>query len=154
MAARDADGHSVFGSPWRIMFLIGAVPAFLAFLIMRRLKEPERWERASHEARWPRNSVPTARCFESRCCGGTLSWGCFLGCAGVIGLWSVGFYTFDLIRFVQRQPVTNRVYHDNATRPGSKGDRTRARASRALLIEPNPAPAKPAAGAGRSPRPN
>ena len=42
-------GHSVFGSPWRIMFLIGAIPAFLALLIMRRLKEPERWERVSHE---------------------------------------------------------------------------------------------------------
>ena len=35
-----------------------------------------------------------------------------LGFAGVVGLWSVGFYTFDLIRFVQREPVTDRVYRE------------------------------------------
>ena len=28
---------------WRIMFVIGTLPALLALLIMRRLKEPERW---------------------------------------------------------------------------------------------------------------
>ena len=31
------------------MFLIGAVPALLALVIRRRLKEPERWQQASHE---------------------------------------------------------------------------------------------------------
>src|SRR5438034_8876104 len=35
-------------SPWRLMFLIGAVPALLALVIRRRLKEPERWQQASH----------------------------------------------------------------------------------------------------------
>src|SRR6185295_14592872 len=31
------------GSAWRIMFVIGTLPALLAILIRRRLKEPERW---------------------------------------------------------------------------------------------------------------
>src|SRR5687768_8267529 len=30
-------------SAWRLMFVIGALPALLAILIRRRLKEPERW---------------------------------------------------------------------------------------------------------------
>src|SRR5688572_1717253 len=30
-------------SAWRIMFVIGALPALLALVIRRRLKEPERW---------------------------------------------------------------------------------------------------------------
>ena len=35
--------------PWRVMFLVGAVPAFLSLLVFRRLKEPERWVRARDE---------------------------------------------------------------------------------------------------------
>src|SRR6202044_252986 len=34
-------------SAWRIMFVIGTVPALLAILIRRRLKEPERWQNAA-----------------------------------------------------------------------------------------------------------
>ncbi|MBS0266757.1 MAG: MFS transporter, partial [Planctomycetes bacterium] len=34
-------------SPWRWMFVIGAVPALLALVIRRRLKEPERWQQLS-----------------------------------------------------------------------------------------------------------
>ena len=29
---------------WRYMFLVGAIPAFLAIFITRRLREPERWQ--------------------------------------------------------------------------------------------------------------
>src|SRR5690606_19835783 len=36
--------------------------------------------------------------------------GLVLGCSGIIGLWSVGFFTMDLIRFVQRDPVTVQLY--------------------------------------------
>src|SRR5947207_8483377 len=37
--------HSGYvGSAWRVMFVIGTVPALLAILIRRRLKEPERWQ--------------------------------------------------------------------------------------------------------------
>ena len=51
--ARNTRGWRGWGGsrwfPWRIMFLIGAIPAFLAVLIMRRLKEPEAWQRVSHD---------------------------------------------------------------------------------------------------------
>src|SRR5215831_12290918 len=36
-------------NPWRWMFVIGAVPALLALVIRRRLKEPEKWAQLSHE---------------------------------------------------------------------------------------------------------
>jgi MFS family permease len=37
------------GSAWRWMFLIGALPAFLAVIIRTRVKEPARWQAASAE---------------------------------------------------------------------------------------------------------
>src|SRR5258706_970155 len=37
----------VIASAWRTMFLIGALPALLSVLVMRQLKEPEKWRRAA-----------------------------------------------------------------------------------------------------------
>jgi MFS family permease len=37
---------------WRIMFVIGALPAFFTFYIRRALKESERWLKAVRERRW------------------------------------------------------------------------------------------------------
>src|SRR5262245_7684156 len=34
---------------WRVMFVVGTVPALLAVFIRRRLKEPERWQAMAHE---------------------------------------------------------------------------------------------------------
>ena len=59
--------------------------------------------------------------------------GLLLGCAGVIGLWSVGFYTFDLVRFVQRKPVTKRVYTEQLQAAKAAGNRTREEQLSALL---------------------
>ncbi len=86
--------------PWRLMFLIGIVPALLAVLIRRRLKEPERWEAVATDSakeeqagsfralfgdpRWRRNAIV----------------GLALAAPGVIGLWSLGFFTPDLIQTV------------------------------------------------------
>src|SRR5881628_953761 len=32
------------GSAWRLMFVVGALPAFLCLFIFRKLKEPEQWQ--------------------------------------------------------------------------------------------------------------
>jgi MFS family permease len=86
------------GSAWRAMFLVGALPAFLCIPIFRKLKEPEAWLRAkrlggSHlgsigelfgDPRWRRNAII----------------GMLLACSGVIGLWGIGFFSFDLLRSV------------------------------------------------------
>jgi MFS family permease len=37
---------------WRLIFLVGALPAFCVFYLMRALEESERWLRAVRERRW------------------------------------------------------------------------------------------------------
>ena len=89
-------------SAWRWMFLAGAVPAPLALLVFKKLKEPEQWLKARAEKRrmgsfadlftdprWRRNSIV----------------GMLLAFAGVVGLWGIGFFSFDLLR-----PVLERTF--------------------------------------------
>ena len=80
---------------WRWMFLAGATPAPLALIVFKKLKEPESWLKARAEKkrmgsfsdlfadpRWRRNSIV----------------GLLLAFAGVVGLWGIGFFSFDLLR--------------------------------------------------------
>lgn len=80
---------------WRYTFAAGALPAPLALVVFKKLKEPEQWLKARAEkkkmgsfgdlftdARWRRNSVV----------------GMLLAFAGVVGLWGIGFFSFDLLR--------------------------------------------------------
>lgn len=89
------------GESWRIMFLVGAVPALLSVFVFLRLREPERWRQAAAQAsaggrlrsyfgellgspRWARRALV----------------GLALGAAGIIGLWSIGFFSIDLQRAI------------------------------------------------------
>jgi MFS family permease len=81
-------------SAWRYMFLAGALPAPMALLVFRRVKEPESWLKARAEKkpmgsfaellspRWRRNAFA----------------GLALAFAGVVGLWGIGFFSYDLLR--------------------------------------------------------
>ncbi|WP_213805602.1 MFS transporter [Granulicella sp. dw_53] len=86
-------------SSWRYMFVVGALPALLCIPVFRKLKEPDAWQRAKAdrrgrqlgsvrdlfaEPRWRRNAVA----------------GMLLAFAGVVGLWGIGFFSFDLLRSV------------------------------------------------------
>ena len=90
--------------PWRWKFVIGALPAVLALVIRAGLKEPERWQELKRQAaadgtalggygalfadpRWRRNAII----------------GMLLACAGVIGLWGIGFFAIDLQRSVLKK---------------------------------------------------
>ncbi len=88
-------------SAWRLMFVVGTLPALLAILIRRNLKEPERWQSvAAHEKpsqlgsyselfgdpRWRRNAIV----------------GMLLAFSGVVGLWGIGFFSYDLLSTVLR----------------------------------------------------
>jgi len=91
---------AMLGTDWRTMFLIGTGPALLALLIRRRLKEPEKWQEAVRakkermgsyaelfgDPRWRRNALV----------------GLALAFVGVVGLWGIAFFSFDLIRDVFR----------------------------------------------------
>ena len=89
------------GSAWRTMFVVGAAPGSLVILIFKRLKEPERGSRRSREKqdagsmaelftnpRWRRNAMV----------------GMLLAFSGVVGLWGIGFFSFDLRRCWTRLP--------------------------------------------------
>lgn len=98
----EQSGHIAGFDAWRIMFLIGAVPALLAVVIRTRLKEPERWQAAL---------APGARAVQGgsyRELFGTPRWrrnaivGFLLAFAGVVGLWGILFFSIDLIRAVLR----------------------------------------------------
>ncbi|MCL4851700.1 MAG: MFS transporter [Bryobacteraceae bacterium] len=87
----------VIGSAWRWMFVAGALPAFLAIFVFRKLHEPEQWQKAAkdrkhlgsipdlfNDPRWRRNTIV----------------GMLLAFSGVVGLWGIGFFSFDLLSSV------------------------------------------------------
>ena len=103
------ESAGTIGSAWRVMFLIGTIPALLAILIRRRLKEPEKWKAVAKaeelsaepdkklgsvselfgDPRWRKNAIV----------------GMILGFSGVVGLWGIGFFSFDLIRAVFKRDM-------------------------------------------------
>ena len=104
----ELEERGAVGSAWRIMFVIGALPALLAILIRRRLKEPEQWQAASGEQlkkqlgsyselfgnpRWRKNAIV----------------GLIMAASGVIGLWGIGFFSIDLTRSVFRKSFENEL---------------------------------------------
>ena len=85
---------------WRLMFLIGIIPAMLAIPIFRKLKEPERWKMAAttkggDRARYKLGSLDEFfgddRWRSNAIVGMTLAF------AGVVGLWGIGFFSPELI---------------------------------------------------------
>lgn len=96
-------------SPWRIMFLIGALPALLALVIRRNLKEPEAWQKAQEQKGTKKQLGSYTELFANPTYRKHALLGLMLGCSGIIGLWSVGFYTPDLIRAVQTPSVREDV---------------------------------------------
>jgi MFS family permease len=87
---------------WRYLFLAGAVPAPLALVVFKKLKEPGQWLKARAEKkrmgsfselfanpRWRRNSIV----------------GMLLAFSGVVGLWGIGFFSYDLLR-----PVLDKAF--------------------------------------------
>jgi MFS family permease len=97
MALGRLEESGAIASAWRTMFIVGALPAFLCLFIFRRLKEPEQWQKALREGakrgsitelfsnpRWRKNAII----------------GMLLAFAGVVGLWGIGFFSFDLLRTV------------------------------------------------------
>jgi hypothetical protein len=85
------------------MFVAGTLPALLALLVFRHLKEPERWQSVAASTalrqrllsyfdellknpRWSRNALI----------------GLLLASSGIIGLWGIGFFSIDLQRSIFR----------------------------------------------------
>lgn len=77
---------------WRGLFLIGILPALVALLVRRWVKEPERWTRA-HE----REAIPLSAIFDGTLRRSTIV-GSILSFVAVFGLWGSTNWAPTLIR--------------------------------------------------------
>jgi len=101
-------GGSLMGlSAWRWMFVIGTGPALLIILIMARLREPEKWLAAKAQRQAEGRTVSFkgvflqfSDLFRERQYRKNAFVGFLLGFSGVVGLWGIGFFSFDLLRRV------------------------------------------------------
>lgn len=92
------------GSAWRIMFVIGALPALLAILIRRNLKEPAQWQHVHEQTGGARKKAGSyAELFGHPVWRRHALLGMLLAFSGVVGLWGIGFFSVDLIRLVLRK---------------------------------------------------
>jgi MFS family permease len=85
-------------SAWKLMFLVGAAPAFLCVFIQIKLKEPEKWVKAREVSRQGGLALGSYKSLF-----GDPRWrraallGMTLCVAGVIGLWGIGFFAPELV---------------------------------------------------------
>ena len=93
---------------WRVLFMIGVLPALLAIFMIRHLKEPERWREARDAAaRGETRSMGSIKDLfgERRWRRNTLV-GVTLAVVGVVGLWGIGFFSPELVQeALQDEPV-------------------------------------------------
>ena len=85
---------------WRDLFLVGALPAPLALLVMAKLREPEPWVTARAKGAnlgSLRHLLSDAHLRRNSLAGMALAF------AGVVGLWGIGFFSFDLFRPILEQ---------------------------------------------------
>jgi MFS family permease len=95
--AHLARAEMIPADSWRIMFVVGAGPAFLAAFVFLRLKEPERWRAAA--ARYTlreRLGGYFGELFSNRRWAKHALVGLLLAASGIIGLWAIGFFAIDL----------------------------------------------------------
>ncbi|MCA9152876.1 MAG: MFS transporter, partial [Planctomycetales bacterium] len=117
-----AEEQGLVDSPWRKMFLIGALPALLAVVVRIGLKEPEQWQKASHEGAMAKKLGSYGQLFENATLRRHALLGLMLACSGVIGLWGVGFFAPDLIRLVQQKKVAAEVYAETLSSAEQSGN--------------------------------
>ncbi len=90
-------------SPWRLMFLVGALPALLAVVVRAGLKEPERWQAAASGPGGAPQLGSLRELFGDPTLRRNTIVGMLLAFAGVVGLWGIGFFSFDVFRLAFRQ---------------------------------------------------
>ncbi len=83
---------------WKLMFLVGALPAFMCVFLQMRLKEPEKWVKAREAGRLTGAKFGSyASLFGDVRWRGPAIFGMILCVSGVIGLWGIGFFSPELV---------------------------------------------------------
>jgi MFS family permease len=107
-------GHLEPNVSWKVMFLVGALPAFLCVFLQLKLKEPEAWVQARKEGKisgvkfGSYNELLLGRPELRR----NALFGMLLCVAGIIGVWGIGFFAPDLVRDV----ITTNLIEKGATK--------------------------------------
>ncbi|HVU33107.1 MAG TPA: MFS transporter [Opitutaceae bacterium] len=77
--------------PWQALFLLGALPALLSVVVLRRLREPEKWVRARAEGRQRGVRFGSYAVLLRHPRWRRHAWFGLIACsAGIIGLWGIG----------------------------------------------------------------
>src|SRR5207245_7375856 len=89
---------------WRILFLIGIAPAALVIFIHRRLQEPASWRQARDDAASGigKKLGSYAELFGEGWIRRHALLGMVLSFAGIVGLWAIGFFSYDLQQTIFR----------------------------------------------------
>jgi hypothetical protein len=91
---------------WRLMFLVGAIPAVLALVVRWKLKEPEKWQRMKDSGESAAANAGSYRAlFSHPVWRRNAIVGLILACAGVIALWGIVFFVFDLVGSVMQKKL-------------------------------------------------
>lgn len=91
---------------WKLMFLVGAAPAFLCVFIQLRLKEPERWVAAREAGKTTGVKFGSySELFTDSTLLRNAIFGMMLCVAGVAGVWGIGFFAPELVTDVVGQSL-------------------------------------------------
>src|ERR1700678_3362067 len=91
---------------WKLLFFFGAIPPLICVAFQFKLKEPEKWVAARAQGK-----ITGARFGSYASLFGKARWrkpamfGMLLCVAGVVGLWGIGFFSPELVRYVTMQDV-------------------------------------------------
>ncbi len=86
---------------WKVMFLLGALPAFLCVFLQMKMKEPEAWVKARAEGKLTGVKFGSyGELFGTPVLRYNAIMGMLLCVAGIIGIWGIGFFSPDLVRDV------------------------------------------------------
>jgi MFS family permease len=91
--------------PWRLLFVVGILPAILTVLIQGRLHEPERWRLAVASGAGRKAGSFAELLGDARWRWRAL-FGLLLAFSGVVGLWGIGFFSIDLQQTIFKSTFT------------------------------------------------
>jgi MFS family permease len=118
-------------APWRVLFVVGILPALIALVVRGRLREPERWQQLAATGGEARKAGSYAELLGQKPWKRHAIAGLVLASAGVIGLWAIGFYTPDLQEQVFTRDLAARGLEGDALR----GEVTKYKGRTSLMLQ-------------------
>ena len=95
--------QGIIQTQWRWLFGISAAPALLAVFVIRYLREPDAWKKAIAERKSVGMVRSTMELFRDPLWRRHAIVGLILASAGVIGLWGIGVFSYDLNQSIFRK---------------------------------------------------